>query len=383
MFGWTSLKCPWTTGHKCVTVVFAQHLYRVITFNVFYPGLNLKTTKAPAEDQQLLPQQRLCHQLFIIVPPAGVQKLPTLLRFTLSSGLHPSGSRRETPGVSKAWSAWTTGPTATWPGRWSASWTARAMGPGWTRATVALLHRCPELSAPSTTLSLCSRAPWTACTNWTPPARSTSHPRNHYPPKRVWWRSEEAAALLSKVQTTRSAEFPTVFGRLWQVSWVLIKLFLMEHLLSLISFHLTNNNTLVSWLHYWRLKLIFFCAGLWGTTLTENTSDNRELFVRTTLRELLVYLVFLVDICLCKCSAPTTIRNVCLAPVARVWNQSWLKRYLQVIVPSFPRYDIGNCLSTAGNLLLSSHWIEFTNVCFQHITDPSKELKCVSGFNKH
>ncbi|XP_055757871.1 polycystic kidney disease 2-like 1 protein [Salvelinus fontinalis] len=41
-----------------------------------------------------------------------------------------------------------------------------------------------------------------------------------------------------------------------------------------------------------------FFKGLWGTTLTENTSDNRELFVRTTLRELLVYLVFLVDICL-------------------------------------------------------------------------------------
>nr|XP_019944360.1 PREDICTED: polycystic kidney disease 2-like 1 protein [Paralichthys olivaceus] len=41
-----------------------------------------------------------------------------------------------------------------------------------------------------------------------------------------------------------------------------------------------------------------FIKGLWGTTLTENTSDNRELFVRTTLRELLVYLVFLVDICL-------------------------------------------------------------------------------------
>ncbi|TNN34611.1 Polycystic kidney disease 2-like 1 protein [Liparis tanakae] len=43
-----------------------------------------------------------------------------------------------------------------------------------------------------------------------------------------------------------------------------------------------------------------FIKGFWGTTLTENTSDNRELFVRTTLRELLVYLVFLVDICLCK-----------------------------------------------------------------------------------
>jgi len=44
----------------------------------------------------------------------------------------------------------------------------------------------------------------------------------------------------------------------------------------------------------------FLSAGFWGTTLTENTSNNRELFVRTTLRELLVYLVFLVDICLCK-----------------------------------------------------------------------------------
>ncbi|XP_060896923.1 polycystin-2-like protein 1 [Labrus mixtus] len=42
----------------------------------------------------------------------------------------------------------------------------------------------------------------------------------------------------------------------------------------------------------------FFVKGLWGTTLTENTSNNRELFVRTTLRELLIYLLFLVDICL-------------------------------------------------------------------------------------
>ncbi|XP_032365810.1 polycystic kidney disease 2-like 1 protein isoform X1 [Etheostoma spectabile] len=41
-----------------------------------------------------------------------------------------------------------------------------------------------------------------------------------------------------------------------------------------------------------------FIKGLWGTTLTENTSNNRELFVRTTLRELIVYLVFLVDISL-------------------------------------------------------------------------------------
>ncbi|NP_852087.2 polycystin-2-like protein 1 [Mus musculus] len=38
--------------------------------------------------------------------------------------------------------------------------------------------------------------------------------------------------------------------------------------------------------------------GLWGTTLTENTAENRELYVKTTLRELVVYIVFLVDICL-------------------------------------------------------------------------------------
>lgn len=40
--------------------------------------------------------------------------------------------------------------------------------------------------------------------------------------------------------------------------------------------------------------------GLWGTTLTENTAENRELYVKTTLRELVVYIVFLVDICLCE-----------------------------------------------------------------------------------
>ncbi|NXM84406.1 PK2L1 protein, partial [Oenanthe oenanthe] len=39
-------------------------------------------------------------------------------------------------------------------------------------------------------------------------------------------------------------------------------------------------------------------TGLWGTTLTENTAGNRELYVKTTLRELLVYVMFLVDICL-------------------------------------------------------------------------------------
>uniref|UniRef100_A0A8B9H4X7 Polycystin 2 like 1, transient receptor potential cation channel n=1 Tax=Astyanax mexicanus TaxID=7994 RepID=A0A8B9H4X7_ASTMX len=42
----------------------------------------------------------------------------------------------------------------------------------------------------------------------------------------------------------------------------------------------------------------FDLLGLWGTTLTKDTTENRELFVRTTLRELVVYIVFLVDMCL-------------------------------------------------------------------------------------
>ncbi|XP_031317454.1 polycystin-2-like protein 1 [Camelus dromedarius] len=46
------------------------------------------------------------------------------------------------------------------------------------------------------------------------------------------------------------------------------------------------------------LQICHGIRGLWGTTLTENTTENRELYVKTTLRELLVYIVFLVDICL-------------------------------------------------------------------------------------
>ncbi|XP_012789905.2 polycystic kidney disease 2-like 1 protein [Sorex araneus] len=38
--------------------------------------------------------------------------------------------------------------------------------------------------------------------------------------------------------------------------------------------------------------------GLWRTTLTEDTAENRELYVRTALRELLLYALFLLDICL-------------------------------------------------------------------------------------
>ncbi|XP_026794476.3 polycystic kidney disease 2-like 1 protein [Pangasianodon hypophthalmus] len=41
-----------------------------------------------------------------------------------------------------------------------------------------------------------------------------------------------------------------------------------------------------------------FLKGLWGTTLTKDTTKNQELFLKTTLRELFIYILFLVDICL-------------------------------------------------------------------------------------
>ncbi|XP_060697748.1 polycystin-2-like protein 1 [Hemiscyllium ocellatum] len=46
------------------------------------------------------------------------------------------------------------------------------------------------------------------------------------------------------------------------------------------------------------LTIVRGIRGLWGTKLTENLSSNPELHIRRTLRELVVYIVFLVDICL-------------------------------------------------------------------------------------
>ena len=40
--------------------------------------------------------------------------------------------------------------------------------------------------------------------------------------------------------------------------------------------------------------LVLFRAGFWATRETEDTTTNRELYIRTTLRELFVYLMFLI-----------------------------------------------------------------------------------------
>ena len=43
--------------------------------------------------------------------------------------------------------------------------------------------------------------------------------------------------------------------------------------------------------------LNFVFAALWATRQTEDTEKDRELHVKTTLRELVVYIVFLVILC--------------------------------------------------------------------------------------
>jgi len=43
-----------------------------------------------------------------------------------------------------------------------------------------------------------------------------------------------------------------------------------------------------------------FYAGLWGTRQTEDTQADRELYIRTTIRELVMYIFFLMTLCICK-----------------------------------------------------------------------------------
>jgi len=43
-----------------------------------------------------------------------------------------------------------------------------------------------------------------------------------------------------------------------------------------------------------------YVSALWSTRQTENALENRELQIKVTLRELLVYLTFLIDLCICE-----------------------------------------------------------------------------------
>ena len=45
-----------------------------------------------------------------------------------------------------------------------------------------------------------------------------------------------------------------------------------------------------------------FLTALWATRMTEETEDNQELRIKTTLRELVVYIIFLIILCIGKTS---------------------------------------------------------------------------------
>ena len=47
-------------------------------------------------------------------------------------------------------------------------------------------------------------------------------------------------------------------------------------------------------------SVILILVGLWRTRQTEDTDTDREMYVKTTLRELGIYLVFICVLCICK-----------------------------------------------------------------------------------
>ena len=49
--------------------------------------------------------------------------------------------------------------------------------------------------------------------------------------------------------------------------------------------------------------LLLYFTALWGTRQTENTEADRELYVRTTIRELVLYIFFIMTLSVCKLPA--------------------------------------------------------------------------------
>ncbi|KAH0624374.1 hypothetical protein JD844_031779 [Phrynosoma platyrhinos] len=99
-------------------------------------------------------------------------------------------------------------------------------------------------------------------------------------------------------------------------------------------------------------------SGLWGTTLTENTAENRELYVKTTLRELLVYIVFLVDICLLTYGMTSS--------NAYYYTKVMSELFLQTPSDSFGSFENIGSMSdfwryAQGPLLDSLYWTKWYN----------------------
>ena len=53
-----------------------------------------------------------------------------------------------------------------------------------------------------------------------------------------------------------------------------------------------SSSQLIQWTKW------FYSLGLWKTRLTEDTEDDRELYVKTTLRELAIYVGFITILCI-------------------------------------------------------------------------------------
>ena len=49
---------------------------------------------------------------------------------------------------------------------------------------------------------------------------------------------------------------------------------------------------------FFLIFLIFAHAAIWATKQTENTTGNAELTIKTTLRELIIYVIFLIILCI-------------------------------------------------------------------------------------
>jgi hypothetical protein len=50
------------------------------------------------------------------------------------------------------------------------------------------------------------------------------------------------------------------------------------------------------WHHFFH----YYFKGLWGTRLMEESNTNREKYLKSVLRELVTYLLFLIVLCICK-----------------------------------------------------------------------------------
>ena len=68
-------------------------------------------------------------------------------------------------------------------------------------------------------------------------------------------------------------------------------------------------STLTVTLHVKLIYSVIFSA-LWATKMTEDTQNNQEMKIKTTLRELIVYLVFLVILCVGEFSLLATCINL-------------------------------------------------------------------------